>query len=257
VDLIGDKCYSSPEKTSQKLAGLSGTPPGADTYCQNKLSGATLMTREEAEAYLASPSCDGACASTGGACDNDGKSCGAPIPYYGFGYTSTTEGDNNWLTNYGFTAPNPDHENRWFSCVTTAGYQLVEGSRAYGVYPYVPTAINSNNACNDFVMVPELRTAGGYEGYTTSLDDYATPRCNVDLYKVNNVATKEACRQICDTNPVCNYILFVNIAGCGTLQQSCLLYESINEATVAETGCSGYSESTYILERKPSNGAVG
>mmetsp|Transcript_31188 Transcript_31188/g.56762 ORF Transcript_31188/g.56762 Transcript_31188/m.56762 type:complete len:336 (+) Transcript_31188:679-1686(+) len=121
---IGDKCYSSPEKTSEKLTGLSGMPPGVDDYCQNKLADSTLMTKEEAHEYLASPKggsiCDSRGICDGGTCD--GGVCSHV--YLHFGYTSTRDDGGNgnriWFTNHGWFAPNPWETNRWFSCVSAS-----------------------------------------------------------------------------------------------------------------------------------------
>ena len=106
---IGDKCFSSPEKTNEKLVGQSGMPPGADDYCQNKFAGstlmaaATLMTKEEGMEYLASP--------------NGGQ------PSQPWGYTSTLNNDDVtqiWFTNYGWYVPAPEKTDRWFVCVSGA-----------------------------------------------------------------------------------------------------------------------------------------
>lgn len=111
---INNKCFSPPEKTSERLAyGQAGFPPGATSYCQNLAAGAHIMTREEAEEFLASPE--------GGndACDSKNRNCGKPLgmPY---GYTSTTshyQGMRIWLTNHGWDTPQAHRNNRWFSCV--------------------------------------------------------------------------------------------------------------------------------------------
>jgi len=112
---ISGKYYSPPEKTHEKLIGQPGFPPGAQSYCQNKSPDSHIMTRDEAEEYLASP--------LGGddACDSSGKSgCGTPLSMT-YGYTTTTEsGSHVWFTNYGWYAPAPDHTNRWFTCVKDA-----------------------------------------------------------------------------------------------------------------------------------------
>jgi len=108
---IEGKCYSPPEGTPV-LVGKAGFPSGAANYCQNLDSSAQIMTREEAEAYLASP------LGADKPCQSNNRDCGRPLGKQ-HGYTRTISGSSIWLTNYGFFHPHPSSLDRWFSCVKT------------------------------------------------------------------------------------------------------------------------------------------